>query len=77
MQFIIVFLINGFLLSITPSTVTDSECINKTTVVEDKCDDNKPAPLVLPQPQNGTTDIDEDTLEHKITMPSCPEGKVC
>lgn len=72
MNALLYILINGFLFSISSSTVTTNTTTNQSPVVQEDCSDKTPIPSVqpeFPQPQNNTTG-----MEHRDTGQPAPKN---
>jgi len=66
-------LINGFLFSISSSSVTTNNCANLSPVVQETCVEQKPVPLVQPaQPQQEQKPaIETKPIKEKQQGPEC------
>ncbi len=74
-------LINGFLFSISSSSVTTNTTSNQSPVIQEDCSDKQPIPFVQPefqQPQNNSThDMDHQDSKQPLPLKVCPNGNAC
>ncbi|MDZ4845522.1 MAG: hypothetical protein SH857_08235 [Chitinophagales bacterium] len=78
MNMLLFVLINGFLFSISSSSVTTNTTSNQSPVIQEDCSDKKPLPFVqpaFPQPQNNSTGMEHQGV--KPTPKECPNANAC
>ena len=79
MKLLLTYLVSGFLMSVTPSTVVKDKCINQSPVVnQEKCDEKpQDAPAAPAQePANGSDNKQPDNNK-QVNKGNCPQASAC
>lgn len=78
MNALLFILINGFLFSVSSSSVTTNTSTNQLPVVQEDCRDEKPVPFVQPQKQQQSMPADTGHQGVKQTSPKqCADENAC
>ena len=81
MNTILFVLINGFLFSISSSSVTTNTNSNQSPVVQEDCSDKQPIPFVqpeFPQPQNNSTQgMKNEGTKQPPLIKGCADANAC
>lgn len=81
MNTLLFILINGFLFSISSSSVTTNTTSNQSPVIQEDCSDKQPIPFVqpeFPQPQNNSSQgVEHEGIKQPLLLKGCLDSNAC